>query len=60
MFDKLRNRTDLVVRKAQIRAQWEAGLRNIKEVMEAEALQRKRQSEATPEHAELQTRERYV
>jgi hypothetical protein len=60
MLDKLRNRTDPVVWKAQMRAQWEAGLRNIKEIMETEVLRRELQSESALEPMELQTRERSV
>lgn len=36
MLDRLRNRTDPVIYSAQLRAQWEAGLRNIKEIIEAD------------------------
>lgn len=60
MLDKFRNRTDPVVLRAQLRAQWEAGLRNIKDIVEGEVRARQRMGEAPAELVDLELRERHV
>jgi hypothetical protein len=64
VLDKLRNRTNPVILQAQLRAQWEAGLSNIKEIVETMAREQ-RLLETTPEdgvvHApELEMDSRHV
>lgn len=60
MLDKLRNRTDPVILRAQLRAQWEAGLRNIKEILETRPQERQRMVGAEDQPVGLVGRERQV
>ncbi len=60
MLDKLRNQTDPVVLRAQLRAQWDAGLRNIKEILETQMQERQRMVDSGNEPLTLNDRERYV
>jgi hypothetical protein len=60
MLDKLRNRTDPVILRGQLRAQWEAGLRNIKEVVEMMAREQRVLIPTHDERSEPVARERHA
>ncbi len=60
MLDKLRNRTDPVILRAQLRPQWEASLRNIKEILETQPQERQRAVGDAYQSIEVKGRERHV
>ena len=60
VLDKLRNRTDPVILQAQLRAQWEAGLKNIKEIVETMAREQQLRVAVARETPELQMQARHV
>ncbi|MDP9312371.1 MAG: SRPBCC family protein [Chloroflexota bacterium] len=60
LLDKLRHRTDPVILRAQLRAQWEAGLRNIKEIVEGDVRARQRLVNFPVEAVDVEVRERHV
>lgn len=60
VLDKLRHPTDPVILRGQLRAQWEAGLRNIKEILEMQAYGRQRAVGDVNERVGVDGRERHV
>ncbi len=60
MLDKLRNQTDRVILRAQLRAQWEASLRNIKEILETQPQERERAVGDVNEWIDVRGRQRYL